>query len=741
MKKNWRPALSLVLIVWVLFAGVTFTELGSKYIGKNYFESEELGSMIDYYLQEIGPTVLNPIDAKEMKDALTVTEGEIEEHRNRYGSLTEQVDNIRQQYIDRIQEAVDLKATDLEKKLEQERDAKIADITQNFASDEHVRAKVLAEKEKLVDYYMNELEQHKRNLLQSYDFIAYQLTDVQTDETFERGNIEASSVYEKTYTIQDPLITQTLSEENMNRWYELNQSVSISLMEDYELKNMVDKEHRYIGKVKISKAAFQKSDYMVDYYNYKRSQILFHIIWFSGIVALVLLVTNLRPKLSNYLQPNKAKTRLQSWKVDIQLGLFLVSILFFIPLLIMAYEPIEYSYSWHFIWEFILVAAAMLAFGCAVLLQGIWLYERVQTWDQLLAAVQESHVGQLGDSIRDLFLQRSIGVQSVVLIGAAFFGGVGLVAGPMYASMANNGIFLLMAVACFFVGIPALVLFLSRMGYMNRIMKDTEAMADGRLLTDIKVKGKSPFAKHAEHLNRLRAGVAHSMNEQAKSERLKTELITNVSHDLRTPLTSIITYTDLLKNPDITEGERQQYIDVLDKKSARLKTLIEDLFEVSKMASGNIELHKIRVDLAQLVKQAVGEHEEDLQKAKLDLRMTIADSPLFAYVDGQKWWRVVDNLIVNVLKYSLEGTRIYVTLKRTTNGEAEFVVKNVAKYEMNENVEELFERFKRADTSRHTEGSGLGLAIAQSIVDLHGGRMTIDVDGDLFKVTVIVPAF
>lgn len=244
---------------------------------------------------------------------------------------------------------------------------------------------------------------------------------------------------------------------------------------------------------------------------------------------------------------------------------------------------------------------------------------------------------------------------------------------------------------------------------------------------------------HAQNLNGLREGVRTSLNEQAKSERLKTELITNVSHDLRTPLTSIITYTDLLKNPDITEEERQKYIAILDAKSGRLKTLIEDLFEVSKMASGNIEITKQRIDLAQLLQQAVGEHEEDFAKENLDLRVAINEQPIFAYVDGQKWWRVIDNLIVNARKYSLPGTRIYVTLK-VNHGNAELTVKNVARYELNEEAGELIERFKRADTSRHTEGSGLGLAIAQSIVDLHGGQLDIAVDGDLFKVTVLVRA-
>lgn len=734
--KRWRALLSLVLVVWVLFSGFTFIELGHKYIGNDYFESEELGSSIDYFLQELGPTVLNPIDAEEMKKRLTVSQEEIEDHRNRFGSLTEQVDSIRQQYIDPIQEAVDLKATDLEKKLEEERDAKIADITQNFASDEHVKAKVLAEKQQLVDRYVNELHQKQKSLFQSFPFIAYELTNIETGETFKRGNVNGANVYKKAFIFQEPLITQSLSEEAMNTWYELERSVSISLMEDYELREAFNKEHRYTGTVSISKAAFNKSNYSANYVAFNRNQMIFSSIWISGIIfIIVLLFTRLKPRLENYLHPIKMKQLLQRLSIDIQFVLFVVNLVLFTPLLIMAYEPIEYSQG-PVLLDMIFSFGLLFVLGVAMLLQGIWLYDRIKTWDQLIVALRGSHTWRLGDSLRDLFITGSIGWQSFTLIIATFFGGVGVMGIAM--GMGDPTILIPLFVGIL-IGIPSMLLFLSRIGYLNRIMKDTEAMAEGRLVGDIQVLGKSPFAKHAEHLNKLRAGVAHSINEQAKSERLKAELITNVSHDLRTPLTSIITYTDLLKNPDITEEERKQYIDVLDKKSARLKTLIEDLFEVSKMASGNVELNKERVDLSQLVKQAVGEHEEELRNANLDLRMTLPDAPMTVYVDGQKWWRVVDNLIVNVLKYALAGTRVYVTLKNTVAGEAELVVKNVAKYELNENAEELTERFKRADTSRNTEGSGLGLAIAQSIVDLHSGRMTIEIDGDLFKVTVTLP--
>ncbi|TGB00232.1 GHKL domain-containing protein [Sporolactobacillus shoreae] len=167
--------------------------------------------------------------------------------------------------------------------------------------------------------------------------------------------------------------------------------------------------------------------------------------------------------------------------------------------------------------------------------------------------------------------------------------------------------------------------------------------------------------------------------------------------------------------------------------------MIDDLFEASKMASGAINLHKEKVDLTELMTQALAEYDEAIQKEALDFRLKFPEKPLYVFVDGQKVWRVFDNLISNILKYSLEHTRVYLSLDQES-GEAVAVFKNITKYELGANIDELFERFKRGDASRHTEGSGLGLAIAKSIVDLHDGLFEIDLDGDLFKVTMKLPA-
>jgi signal transduction histidine kinase len=290
------------------------------------------------------------------------------------------------------------------------------------------------------------------------------------------------------------------------------------------------------------------------------------------------------------------------------------------------------------------------------------------------------------------------------------------------------------------VAVAAAVLFyvLRQAGFLNRLLAAARDHAAGRAVGDVPVKGRSAIAELADHWNRMRQIAETSRASEARSERLKTELITNVSHDLRTPLTSVITYVDLLKNPDLSEEERASYIEILDRKSKRLKALIDDLFEATKMASGSVELHRERIDLAQLVEQALAESGAKNGSTGIEFRVRLPERPVYAFVDGQKMWRVFDNLISNMIRYSLEGTRAYIALGRA-DGKAEITFKNVAKYELGDNVDELIERFKRGDASRHTEGSGLGLAIAKSIVDLHGGSFGLEVDGDLFKVRVLLP--
>ena len=269
-----------------------------------------------------------------------------------------------------------------------------------------------------------------------------------------------------------------------------------------------------------------------------------------------------------------------------------------------------------------------------------------------------------------------------------------------------------------------------------QVIADTlSKMANNEITSEIYVKGNGLIANIAKDVNAVREGFAISNQKQSNSERLKTELITNVSHDLRTPLTSVLNYVDLAKRSDITEEERQEYLQIIDNKSKRLKILIDDLFEASKMASGAVELNKEQVDLVALMYQALAEYEDRFEDQKLIVRTKTSNQHMYAYCDGRKMYRVFENLFSNVIKYAQPATRVY--LEMTYEGsEIIITLKNISNYELGFDVSELAERFKRGDSSRHTEGSGLGLSIVKSILELHGAAFELSQDGDLFKVII-----
>ncbi|GKX68869.1 sensor histidine kinase [Inconstantimicrobium mannanitabidum] len=254
-----------------------------------------------------------------------------------------------------------------------------------------------------------------------------------------------------------------------------------------------------------------------------------------------------------------------------------------------------------------------------------------------------------------------------------------------------------------------------------------------------RLKRRSGFGYKGIYLKlaNINEGYDKALNESLKNERLKTELITNVSHDLKTPLTSIINYVDILKRPEITEEERKEYLEILDKKTNRLKNLIFDLFEVSKLSSGKIELNKSEIDIIELLNQCLGECSTLYKDKDLEIRFNSKISKLFMNVDGEKMARVFENVIVNAYKYSLEKTRIYVDVEEHDKCWL-ISFKNISCYEMNFSSEDIFERFARGDKARSSkiEGSGLGMSIVKSIVELHGGKMKVEIDGDMFKVYI-----
>lgn len=239
----------------------------------------------------------------------------------------------------------------------------------------------------------------------------------------------------------------------------------------------------------------------------------------------------------------------------------------------------------------------------------------------------------------------------------------------------------------------------------------------------------------AKYINDIAGGFTNAIEQSLKSERLKTELITNVSHDIKTPLTSIINYVDLLKKEDIQNAQIEQYIAVLDKKSQRLKKLIEDLVEASKVSSGNVKLNMEVINLKELLNQTIGEFEDKLEKKNLKMEMDLPSENVLIKADNRYLYRVIENVFSNISKYALEGSRVYIKLEKQKE-EVYLEFKNISKDKLNISAEELMQRFVRGDKSRYTEGSGLGLSIAESLTELQGGKFKIDIDGDLFKVEI-----
>ena len=271
---------------------------------------------------------------------------------------------------------------------------------------------------------------------------------------------------------------------------------------------------------------------------------------------------------------------------------------------------------------------------------------------------------------------------------------------------------------------------------MRRLQRGAQALAVGDLHYQIDEKElHGEFRQHAQHLNRVSESMEREVDERMKSERFRTELITNVSHDIKTPLTSIISYVNLLNERSLSDETAREYLQTVERQSTRLKKLMEDLIEVSKATTGSLAIDLAPCELDVMLSQALGEYQERMRAVELMPVLHIADCAPVIMADGKLLWRVFDNLLSNSLKYSMPGTRIYLDL-RIEGNEAVLMLRNVSREELNVSADELLERFVRGDRSRHTEGSGLGLPIAASLVERMGGTLTLEVDADLFKVIV-----
>lgn len=702
-------------------------------INKDFTESMEFRNILIDYKTQLSYFEMNRLPKEDAIKQIAVTNQEISSYRNYYGSLSEQISNIKEQYSEDIKEAKDLGVKKVEKNLLAERNEKIEDITKNFEDNNYVKEKILKNKKKQLELYYDEMATNIRKLEQQYPYFSYELKNTATGEIKTKGDLSNQKFFKESYNStaygvffdinkRDDLaysITNNVRDEQEGEVYRASATFSY----DVPVTNDV-----FTGTISISdqavngtKIANQKKKH--DALN--QFNMIFSIVSFIlGLIAVVII------------WKNRKKYKVYELAIEVQL------VIVFITLFSSFIMSLFISDSIYEIFNFGLNNDPFYSFMMFILPVVIWFMMNIAI--QVMMSItyklrnlkktwEESLLKKIGVIFTEVFLNFSLTFKVLCYLMVIFLAGFGFAVVFFY--LGDAVIFFIYLILFILFVVPTSLYFFKQLGDLNKVVSTTENIVEHNSDAKINLGERSLFKKHAGHINKMQVGVENSQFEQHKSERLKTELITNVSHDLRTPLTSIITYTELLKSDNLSVEENAQYIDVIDKKSQRLKVLIDDLFEVSKMATGNIELNKQSVDMTQLVQQALGEHESDIEKSNLRFQISLPDKALIAYIDGQKYWRAIDNLISNSIKYAMDGTRVFVELVEL-DSQIQLTIKNISKYEISEEVEELYERFKRADASRHTEGSGLGLAIAQSIVELHGGQLTISIDGDLFKVVI-----
>lgn len=705
--------LAIYLLSFSLLTGLYFWN-NKSYLSPNpYFKSDEFAAELSSTFENIRKFHIVYNNYPQKADDEKINKDELYNMKNNYDNeLDQRIREIEDNYSWNIQEANEAKDTERVNRLTKEREGKIQDAKAKYT-------KTLDDiKKELVERNNKDYENLKKALFNK-STIKYYIKDSSNQEIYT--NIEnLDNIGIETYIGNTALYSIKFPKRGSSK-----NDILQNIDWNFDSRNM---EGYFIVPKEIE--GFSQIHANYKYYNSLRKRIAF-----EGILAVLALAFGIL--LLRYLKQNSSESfgyieRLKLFykklPIDVNILIFIFAILF-ITSDRGIYSSIIFSSS--ILDKFIeLSFAAILILYLTFSIQDIKYYfnNRQEFKDQW----KNSLFLKLRDKSAKLLKSRGIFFRILIFLPAVSI--VGFILGFLTMEITNGSEEVLILYLLLYCG--GLFLYvIGKLNYLNKIIYATDKIASGNFNYAVKEKGKGLFSRLAHNINNLQSGIKKSLESQIKSDRLKSELITNVSHDLKTPLTSIINYVDLLKKEDLSKEEMQGYVAVLDRKAQRLKVLIEDLFEASKMASGSVELNIERVDAAQLLNQSLAEFEEKIKSSSLIFKINIPHSKVYADLDGKKTWRVFENLIGNILKYSHPKTRVYIDLYETERI-ITITMKNISSYEMDFNPDELFERFKRGDTSRNTEGSGLGLAIAKSIVELQGGNLNISIDGDLFKATV-----
>ncbi|MCX7711810.1 MAG: sensor histidine kinase [Clostridia bacterium] len=677
-----------------------------------YFISEGFEAELNNYFNDIRVLYTDYLDYNTASDDDKATESAIAELKSKNDSEVQRLEDIiRENSEYSIHQANAAGNKDLAEKLTKERDQKIEKIRKEYSKTiDEIKAEIISIK----DNTYNML----KDRIASREDIKYYIKN-------KNGEVFSNLFDPK--SINEYIKNQTLFSIEFPQRYD--DKVKYETVNEFFWQTMT------IGYVAIPKDLNKASNIYVNYHRFEeiRSQLIIELILailFS--LAAVLLLLYLRKERNA--DPNNLQYTLIEFYGKIPLDIRALILITALPFAYLIFG-VEFFLSRSFGIGHLVILTLVALYISYLYLSLQWTLTFIKGKGSLQDQWHGCSLYYLLKLLRDSLAFKGLVFKMVlVLLPTVAYGGFLGLAMSAHANNAQNVIpLVVLATVIYFFIAP--VYLLTKLRQYNQIVIGTAEIVSGNFNMPIESKGKGSLAQLGNNINNMKAGVKKALEDHIKSERLKTELITNVSHDLKTPLTSIINYVDFLKRENLTKEEYENYVSILEKKAQRMKLLIEDLFEASKLSSGTVELSLERIDVAALLYQALGEFDERIKSSSLTFKVNAVKQKIYADLDGRKTWRVFENLIGNILKYSLPNTRVYIDLEEVQN-KAVLTMKNISAYELAFDPNELFERFKRGDESRNTEGSGLGLTIAKSIVELQGGNLSIDIDGDLFKVTV-----
>jgi signal transduction histidine kinase len=650
-----------------------------------------------------------------------ISPDQVEIYRQRYGDLGTQILDIKSQYQERLELAVEEKTKET---LQKERDDKIKAIVENFTDDEAVKKKIIDEEMAYIKKNKKTIEEDiKPYLSDANELYHYFFKDTQTGDVYT--NVEGLNKYSTETEVREKLKSQAVGKVK-NFEYGIN------------LYNFIKPEATQSGLFQTSVANL-KGSYVIPKGSFLDTKIkeqekeaeFFSKLIYVGIFSMLIGIGILY----FYVNSKMLIDFMNKIPLDVATVVFLG-----LGFMAAAQALVIYPYNVGNSLRNMRMLVSPVVIGTACLLISFVMLKVL--WQKLLPKYrkvdlkevwQDSAFYKLYEKIISIFNKLPFSSKIVVILLVVVANLFALfILRRMYFSTFYRMILLGIMVVVILVEIRLVYLALKRTKKIMEQSKNWMVEYDQPVSQDTSLK---ELDRELTQLNKL---IETSQKDTVQSEMLKTELLTNVSHDLRTPLTSIITYGDLLKQESLTDDNRKEYIEIINKKAQRMKHLIDDLFEVTKMNNGEIILDKSEVNLTQLLQQSVSEYSEEFEDHHLKFIFNKPEEAINLPLDGERMWRVFDNIFGNAIKYSMPETRVYLKLEKQ-NDMAKIELKNISQHELNEEADQLMEKFKRGDSSRHTEGSGLGLAIINSIVSLHDGNIDIQVDGDLFKLTIYLP--